>query len=115
MIDLVHLIASAHAAIVKIFQASVVRVVFKRHRWVEHFNHLTWLLKFTSIVTGAVLRYVRYFRLILFNKADLCLEDLAGILVLHLVLIPWLFNRRSELLWSDLIVACHWFWIYDVD
>ena len=81
----------------------------------EHFDHLTRLLKFTRVVTGTILRCVRHLWLVLFNEAYLCLENLARILVLHLVLVSWLFDRRSELLGPNLIVARHWFWIRNVD
>ena len=110
------LITPAHTAIVKVFQLSIIWIVFKRHRWVEQLHHLTWPLKFSLIVVTWTIFFSlsRLLRLVFLDESDLGLKDFAWILLLHLVLILGNLYGWSELLWSDLVVSCHWLRIWQV-
>lgn len=103
---LVQIVVLAFWAVFKVFQGTVVGVIFKRNCRVEHLNHFTWQWEFIWLLRRLwILRVdnnllsviVLPLRLIFLNEANLCSKYSAWILLLHLVLVYRLFNCWLQL------------------
>ena len=109
-------------AIFKIFQGTVVGVIFKRHCRVEHFYHFTrhrefrWLIRWLWILrVNNLLGVVLALRLIVLNEANLCPKYPAWIFLLHLVLVYRLFYCWLQLFRFDLSMTHYRRWVVNID
>lgn len=107
-----YFIALIHATIIKILKLSVLRVVFERHRRVEHFYHFAGFWKIhLLLLLRSWLWNLRNFRLICLHEANLALKNLTWVLKVNHILILWHLNGRSELLWLNLVMIHNRSWV----
>ena len=73
------------------------------HLWVKHLVHfggllrLKLLLDLLAVLEVLGCRQLGVFWLVLLNEPELALKDFAWVLLMHLVLISWHFDGRSQL------------------
>ena len=99
----------AHTAIVKLLKLPIFRVIFERHRRVEHLYHLAGQGKLSILLLLIRLLLFLVFNLgriwpILLYKAVLCVKYLARILILDLAGITGNLYHGTQLLRWLLIV-----------
>ena len=115
-------IALVFRAIFKVFQGTVVGVIFKRHCRMEHLYHFTWHWEFSWLIrrlwilrVNNLLSVVLPLRLIFLNEANLCSKYSTWILLLHLVLVYRLFDCWLQLFRFDLSMTHYRRWIVNID